>query len=158
MVVARARALELRVPPLALVLFAAACMWLVSWLLPALGVSIPGRTAVAGVCAASGVVLLVAGVIALRKAHTTVNPATPDASAALVESGVFRWSRNPIYLRFLLVLGAWAIHLANVAAMLFLPAFVWYMNRFQIEPEERALETRFDGSYRSYRERVRRWI
>ena len=63
-----------------------------------------------------------------------------------------------MYLGFVLGLAAWALFLGNPVAALIVPAFVLYMNRFQIEPEERALEARFGAAYAAYRRAVRRWL
>jgi protein-S-isoprenylcysteine O-methyltransferase Ste14 len=150
--------LELRVPPLAVVLVWALGMWLVARVTPALAVGIPWRVAAAIACAVSGAAIALAGVVAFRQAHTTVNPTTPEASSAVVTSGVYRWSRNPMYLGFLVVLAGWAVYLANVVSVLLLPAFVAYMTRFQIKPEERALEAKFGAPYTRYEQQVRRWL
>jgi len=63
-----------------------------------------------------------------------------------------------MYVGFLLVLVGWSAYLANVAALLLIPMFVVYMNRFQIKPEERALATKFGTEYTEYMQRVRRWL
>jgi protein-S-isoprenylcysteine O-methyltransferase Ste14 len=97
-------------------------------------------------------------VAAFRRARTTVNPLTPDATTALVESGIYRLTRNPMYLGFLLLLLAEIVWLANPVALLAAPAFVLYLNRFQIGPEERALRNRFGAKFQSYSHRVRRWL
>jgi len=89
---------------------------------------------------------------------TTVNPMKPESSSALVRSGIYAWSRNPMYVGFLLILIAWAILLSNATAFVFLPGFLLYMNRFQIEPEERALFSTFGQHFTAYAARVRRWI
>jgi len=73
-------------------------------------------------------------------------------------SGVYRLTRNPMYLGFLLVLLGWAIFLSNALAFLLLPAFIFYMNRFQIEPEEKALTSLFGQQFVAYTSRVRRWL
>ena len=78
--------------------------------------------------------------------------------ASLVTGGVFALTRNPMYLGVLLVLLAWAIYLTNILTLLFLPGFVWYMDRFQIEPEERALTSLFGPEFTAYAARVRRWL
>lgn len=150
--------LELRVPPVAVVVIAAVSMWLVASALPALTLDVAGRTAWAVGLAAIGAGIALAGVLAFGKARTTVNPTRPDTSTAIVDSGVYRWSRNPMYLGFALALAAWALFLANPVAALIVPAFVLYLNRFQIEPEERALEARFGAAYTAYRRAVRRWL
>ena len=72
--------------------------------------------------------------------------------------GIYRWTRNPMYLAMLLVLVAWACIVANVAALAILPLFVAYLNRFQIGPEERALQARFGAEFEQYRRNVRRWL
>jgi protein-S-isoprenylcysteine O-methyltransferase Ste14 len=87
-----------------------------------------------------------------------VNPTQPETSSTIVTSGIYRWSRNPMYAGFLLILAGWAVQLASIAAVLLLPAFVLYMNRYQIQPEERALTDKFGAEYLSYRRRVRRWL
>ena len=105
-----------------------------------------------------GVACSLLGVAAFRRARTTVNPLTPDASTALVTTGIYRVTRNPMYLGFLLLLLAEIVWLANPAALLVVPAFILYLNRYQISPEEGALRARFGSEYFSYAAQVRRWI
>jgi len=105
-----------------------------------------------------GALTCLAGVRYFRRAKTTVNPMKPESASALVASGIYRYSRNPMYLGFLLMLLGWALWLSNASALLLLPAFVLYMNRFQICPEERALLSLFGPDYMQYRARVRRWL
>lgn len=83
---------------------------------------------------------------------------TPEASSAIVTTGIYRISKNPMYLGFLLTLAGLGLYLGNAVAALFLPAFVGYLNRFQIRPEERALLARFGAPFSEYMGRVRRWI
>jgi protein-S-isoprenylcysteine O-methyltransferase Ste14 len=82
----------------------------------------------------------------------------PQSSSSLVISGIYALTRNPMYLGFLLVLLGWAIFLSNALAFLFLPAVIFYLNRFQIEPEETVLASLFGQEFVAYRSRVRRWI
>jgi protein-S-isoprenylcysteine O-methyltransferase Ste14 len=150
--------LELRVPPLAILLAAGLLMWLADRALLSLRISVPGAVWLSAVLALLGVLVSAAGVIEFRRARTTVNPMTPTASSSLVVGGIYKRTRNPMYLGFALILFAWAIYLTNVATWLALPIFVWYMNRFQIFPEERALERRFGRDFAAYRGKVRRWL
>jgi protein-S-isoprenylcysteine O-methyltransferase Ste14 len=106
----------------------------------------------------TGVLVALAGVIVFRRAGTTLHPQRPESSSAVVRSGVFAWTRNPMYLGMLLVLLAWAAWLANVASLVLAFAFVAYLNRFQIRPEERVLAARFGAAYTEYMARVRRWL
>jgi protein-S-isoprenylcysteine O-methyltransferase Ste14 len=72
--------------------------------------------------------------------------------------GVYRWTRNPMYLGMAVLLLAWGLWLANGAALAVISLFVAYLNRFQIAPEERALQARFGDEFTAYRARVRRWL
>ncbi|NML16896.1 methyltransferase family protein [Azohydromonas caseinilytica] len=150
--------LELRIPPVLLVLITGAGMFLLARAFPRWTMPLPGRVPLALALAATGAAVALAGVAAFRRARTTVNPITPQASSALVVSGVYRFSRNPMYLGFLLLLCGWAVLLAHAPAALLLPLFVAWMNRFQIRPEERALAARFGDGYAAYARRVRRWL
>ena len=153
-----AAGLELRVPPVAVLLIAAALIWAVDQSGAAPGFTFAGRTVAAALLAAVGIGVTMAGLAAFRRARTTVNPLKPEEASRLVVSGVYRVTRNPMYLGFLLLLVAWAIYLGNLGALLVIGVFVLYMNLFQIAPEERALAARFGAEFDEYRRRVRRWI
>lgn len=152
------KSLELRVPPLAVLFFAGLLMGLIAVGMPPL--AWPASVRLGGAAAASmlGILTALAGVLSFRRARTTVNPLRPEGASALVANGIYRYTRNPMYLGMLLVLIAWAMYLARPWALLVLPAFVVYMNRFQIGPEERALEAIFGAAFDAYRNRVRRWL
>src|SRR5205823_1937681 len=113
-------------------------MWLTSRAVPALAFVIPVQTLIAIALALIGTVVAILGVTSFVRAGTTVNPLSPDAASSLVTSGVYTISRNPMYLGFLFLLLGWGIYLPNVLALMIVPLFVVYMNRFQIAPEERA--------------------
>jgi protein-S-isoprenylcysteine O-methyltransferase Ste14 len=151
-------ALELKIPPVAIVLCTASLMWVVARFLPVGDVQLPARTFSAITCAAVGVAASGVGVMAFRRARTTVNPTSPGATSSLVHSGVYSLTRNPMYVGFLLILCGWAILLCNAFVFPFLPLFILYMNRFQIQPEERALTETFGAMFAEYTARVRRWI
>ncbi|MGZ8254871.1 MAG: methyltransferase family protein [Burkholderiaceae bacterium] len=150
--------LELKIPPVVLSLAFAGAMSAVAALGDSLTLAIPWGIPMAVGTIAAGVAFALAGVDAFRRARTTVDPREPAKSSAMVTAGVYRWSRNPMYVGFLLVLTGWAIFLANAGAALLLPAFVAYMNHFQIGPEERALSARFGDDYLRYVKSVRRWL
>lgn len=145
-------------PPLALVAIAAAAMGLLAWLVPVPEFMFKPAMALAGALVGLGAAIAVAGVLAFRRARTTVNPMTPDASSAIVRTGIYRLTRNPMYLGFLLALVGWALMLGTLLALVPVAAFVAWMNRFQIEPEERALRRKFGDDYADYLRRVRRWF
>lgn len=150
--------LELRVPPVAVVLLAAALMWLLAGAAPAWRIEVPMRLALSIVLAGAGIAVALEGIRAFRAARTTVNPLAPQNASAVVDSGIYRASRNPMYLGMLLVLAGWGAWLSNLAALAGLPAFAAYMTRFQIRPEERALQQKFGAPYAAYLRQVRRWL
>jgi protein-S-isoprenylcysteine O-methyltransferase Ste14 len=150
--------LELKVPPAAVVLLTAALMWLCAWAVPVFGFLFPARDLYAVGIALAGAVTSVLGVVSFGRARTTVNPMKPESSSSLVVSRVYKLTRNPMYLGLLLVLVGWGVHLSNFAAFLLLPAFILYMNRFQIAPEERALAALFGQEFAAYKSRTRRWL
>jgi len=152
------RSLELKVPPVAVTIAIAAAMFGVSKVTPAATFIIPGSTGIAVGCALCAGVIVLAGVVAFRVNNTTVNPLDPGAASTVVSNGIYRYSRNPMYLGFLLALAAWTVCLSSAIAALFLPAFVAYMNRFQIQPEERALLAKFGPAFSQYLKTVRRWV
>lgn len=151
-------ALELKIPPLALLVIVATAMYLVAGHGPALAVASAWRTPIACALVASGFGVGLAGILAFRRAQTTVNPTRPGAASSVVRSGVFQVTRNPMYLGMLIALAGWAVWLATLAVWVFLPIFVVYMSRFQIAPEERALAAKFGDDYAAYARGVRRWL
>jgi protein-S-isoprenylcysteine O-methyltransferase Ste14 len=150
--------LELRIPPLALTVAVVAAMFGTAHCLPDLRVEWSGSTAAGTVVAVVGAMLAILGVHEFRRASTTVNPLTPDNASRVVKGGVYRLSRNPMYLGMALLLLALALHQSHALSFAWVAGYVAYLNRFQIRPEERALETLFGDEYRAYARAVRRWI
>ena len=149
--------LELRVPPLAIVVIVAALMWMLA-AVPLQRFNFPGQVGLTCAFAIVGLAVAAAGVLQFRRAKTTVNPMTPGKSSSLVVGGVYTRTRNPMYLGFALWLVGLAVYLGHPVSVLGVPLFVIYMNRFQIEPEERALEARFGEEFQRYCDNVRRWL
>lgn len=112
----------------------------------------------AGAFVLLGIGCSVLGVLSFRRARTTVNPVNPGAVTTLVVSGIYRFTRNPMYLGFLLWLLAEIVWLGSPLALLTAPAFVLYLNRFQIAPEENVLRERFGAEFDAYMARVPRWL
>ncbi|TAA45807.1 isoprenylcysteine carboxylmethyltransferase family protein [Corallincola spongiicola] len=102
--------------------------------------------------------ICVAAVISFRRAKTTVDPRFPEQSNQLVVAGVFNYSRNPMYVGFVIALFAWVLILGNPWTLLWVVAYWLFMDRYQIRHEEQALEKKFGESYREYCQRVRRWV
>jgi protein-S-isoprenylcysteine O-methyltransferase Ste14 len=151
-------ALALRIPPAVVTIVAGLLGWIGAREFPNVNYESVAGAWLAVALVSFGSICSMLGVASFRFAHTTVNPMTPDAATALVVSGIYRITRNPMYLGFLLLLLAELVWLANPIALLVAPAFVLYLNRFQIAPEEQALMHRFGVPYTQYAARVRRWI
>jgi protein-S-isoprenylcysteine O-methyltransferase Ste14 len=152
------QALELKIPPPVVALLMAAAMWGIRLTTPPVDIPMVVRAGIASAFAVAGIGIALWGVIAFRRARTTVNPLKPESASSLVTSGVYRFTRNPMYVGMGLVLIAWAFLLSSAMALLGPVVFVLYMNRFQIEPEERALAIRFGDAFLNYRATVRRWL
>lgn len=105
-----------------------------------------------------GFLLLIVSIKSFIDNKTTINPLNLKKSTYLVTSGVFRFSRNPMYLGMLLFLLGTAIILNIIGGLIISILFIFYMNFFQIIPEEKALQNLFGKNYRNYRKTVRRWI
>lgn len=150
--------LSLRIPPAVLVLVIAIFQWWAANALPRWPGDFPGRNWIALALFALGLAAAVLGILSFRRARTTVNPMNPSLTSTLVSTGIYRWSRNPMYLGFALWLLAWSVLLGSLVALLLVVAFVAWMNRFQISPEERALQRHFGAAFDHYCRRTRRWL
>ena len=150
--------MELKVPPPLVALLVCLAMWGAAQLLPLAQLRFGGRNvvALALICIAIG--FSSSGVLAFRKARTTVDPRYPHKASQLVDGGVYRLSRNPMYVGLLCALGAWSVYLGNPLNLLWLPLYMWYITRFQIKPEEAALQGLFGADDDAYCARVRRWL
>jgi len=152
------KSLELKIPPPAIAILVAAAMWALSRLTPPIEVPTGIRLLLALPVALAGIGFSAAGVISVRRAKTTLNPTKPQLTSSLVSSGIYRVTRNPMYVGLLLVLIALAILLSSAWALLGPVAYFLYIGRFQIAPEERALTALFGAEYTAYLARVRRWL
>ena len=156
--VMNSKPLELRVPPIIVFVLFGVIMWLVSLVFPAIAIQSIVLTVLLLVMILAGLIFTVAGVLSFYRANTTVNPLAPEAASSLVTGGVYTVSRNPMYVGFLCFLFAWAVYLSNLFSLVLAFGFVFYMNVFQIMPEERMLENMFGEDYRHYKKTVRRWL
>jgi protein-S-isoprenylcysteine O-methyltransferase Ste14 len=148
-------ALENRVPPPLVALLTALMMWAIARNTPAMPIDNTLRLALAGALAILGVLLATSGFRAFGRA---VNPIDIEAASALVTGGIYHYTRNAMYLGLVAFLLAWAIYLAVPWTLLGPVAFVFFITRFQIIPEERILLKKFGDTYRAYQRQVRRWL
>ena len=150
--------LELRIPPPIVGLIIAGGMWIVAHLSAVIQLPRVARLSLAVMLGAIGVGVALSGVLSFRRAQTTVNPLKPETSAALVSTGIYSFTRNPMYLGMVLGLFGWAVYLSSIWSLLGPVLFVLYITRFQIVPEERVLDRLFGAPFAAYKKRVRRWL
>jgi protein-S-isoprenylcysteine O-methyltransferase Ste14 len=149
---------ELKIPPLIWFAFFGMVMWLCAKWCPVFTLGFPFQGSLAFLTSVSGFWVMFAGVHTFRKAQTTVNPLHPQNSSELVTRGVYRHTRNPMYVGMALLLAAWFFVLGNWANLLFVFCFVVCINNLQILPEERILIKSFGDEYVAYMERAPRWL
>ena len=150
--------LELKIPPLLLFLICAFIIFMLASVFPSLQILFAFKHYLVGLLSTVGGLVIFLGVADFRKAKTTVNPVTPDAASSLVTRGIYRFSRNPMYLGFMLLLLSLTVYLSNIIAYSVPPLFCLYLNRFQIKAEEKALTRSFGSAYVDYQNKVRAWI
>lgn len=150
--------LQTRIPPPIYALTAAMLMWLLNTYLPIMPwISTPWHRL--------GLVLIALALLAdawslwlFFRARTTPNPMKPQNSSQLVTEGLYRYTRNPMYVGMLVMLLGWAIYLGSLSPLCILPLFIWVINTQQILPEEAVLTKKFGESYRAYLQAVPRWL
>ena len=150
--------MRILVPPPVVLFVAGLLMWGVARLDDAAPRGIPLQGAVIGVLVAAALALMLAAAVAFARARTSINPMRPGQATTLLTTGVFRISRNPIYLADALLLAAFGVWLGSPWNVLVLAAFLLYIDLLQIRAEEAALLERFGDAYRAYCDRVRRWL
>ena len=150
--------LDTKIPPPLLGLMTALMMWLLTQLLPTLSLVSSNLYRVGIVIMLAGVCLDLVAFFQFRNKHTSINPLHPEKASTMVITGLYKYTRNPMYLGLLIVLTGWALFLGNLASFACLPIFMRVLTRFQILPEERILTEKFGAPYEEYLGKVRRWI
>lgn len=150
--------LELKIPPAAVMLFFMVLMYFISSVFPSLNIDFMFQMFLSIETAVSGFVLIVAASYVFNEKGTSINPMKPESASSLVTNGIYKFTRNPMYLGIAVILFAWLIFLGNVLNIVNIILFILYMNRYQIIPEERALEKKFGDDYLSYKTKVKRWL
>jgi protein-S-isoprenylcysteine O-methyltransferase Ste14 len=151
--------LELKIPPDYVFLTVAVLMWAAARLTrPVIDAAFALRIAIGVILLISGLAIVQAAGYAFRRASTSTDPRRPNTASALVTGGIYHYTRNPMYLGMTVVLVGWAFFLVNLLSLALACVFVIYINRFQIQPEERILTARFGEEYLSYKKEVGRWL
>ena len=150
--------LENRVPPPLVMLLTGAAMTAVAWLTPAVNSGGPLRWTIGGLGLAMGASVVVIGARTFWRNRTTIDPVDIERASTLVTGGIFSLSRNPMYVGFTTMLVCWGICLGAPWSLLGPVGFLFFIKRFQVIPEERAMHAKFGQAYDDYRAKVRRWV
>lgn len=150
--------MKLKIPPALVAAIIAGLMRMVSVYLPFGSLTLFGAYWVAALMMVAGGVLGVVGLFQFYRSGTTIDPHKPQKARSLVTGGIYKYSRNPMYLALFFLLIGYASILQNVLNILLLVLFIWYMNRFQIIPEEEVMEEKFGDEYQEYKSQVHRWL
>lgn len=150
--------LTLKVPPIIVFLLFCGAMFATAQLVPELSGAVPGTAVAAGVLLCLAIIVGLWPVVQFRLAKTTVHPSFPGRASTLVTEGIYRYTRNPMYLAMFFGLGAWGLWLQHPIALAIAALFPWYITRFQILPEEQSLRKVFGEGYARYCEIVPRWL
>ena len=106
----------------------------------------------------TGLIIILSAIILFKKYQTTITPLNPSNATKLITNGIYKFSRNPMYLGLLLVLLGISIILNPTGGFILIPLFILYLNLFQIIPEENAMVDLFKDEFLEYKKNVRRWI
>ena len=150
--------MRLKIPPPFVMIAHMLLVWIVARFLPSLNLTFPGQRDLVLIIGVTGVALAMVAMGLFRRAKTTVDPLNPQKAEQLVTTGVYKFTRNPMYLGLILILLAWVIMKGNPLNLLFIITCMAFLTHYQIKPEEEALSERFGDQYQHYKSQVRRWI
>ena len=155
--------LETKIPPPVVMISCALAAWLTQQLMPLALINIEQQepastTLLAAVIFMLGVSIDLVSLKRFFNAKTTINPLKPQQASKLVTSGVYRFTRNPMYVGLMLWLVALAVYFNNPLCLIWVVAFIAYINRFQIQPEEKFLRESFGEEYLAYLQTTPRWL
>jgi protein-S-isoprenylcysteine O-methyltransferase Ste14 len=150
--------LALKIAPPALLIISVILMLSLAYYFPQYSFSLALSTPlITVVIALAGIISLLA-LIDFRKHKTTYHPQTPEKTSTVVDSGIYAYSRNPMYLALVLILLALALCFKNLTCFGVIPLFIGYITQYQIKPEEVMLNKLFPTDYQVYSQKVRRWL
>lgn len=150
--------LALKIPPLIVLFICAGLMSVIDTLFPQQLLSINISLSLLGIVMFIGCIIILTGVFTFKKAQTTVNPTNPESTSSLMTIGIYKKTRNPMYVGMACCLLSWALWLSNPLTLTFVIGFIFYIDRFQIKPEEQALTKLFQQDYLNYLKETPRWL
>ena len=146
----------LKVPPPILVLILVVSIYMSQYQLET--THLPYNNSISLVILLVGALILINPVFKFIKSKTTVNPVKFVKVNKLVTSGIYKYSRNPMYLGMILIIISTSIFYLNYYSVLTPFIFYFWINKFQIKREEIFLKEKFGKDYLSYMSKTRRWI
>ena len=150
--------MKLSIPPLVQFLIGGLLSWSFASLFDEATLSIPLGSGLGLLLIGIGTGILALSVLSFIRAKTTVNPVSPENASVLVTNGLYRYSRNPMYLAMAMVLIGYAFLVQNLAAFAGPILFMVGMTILQIKPEEQVLREKFGDEYEAYCNQTRRWL
>jgi protein-S-isoprenylcysteine O-methyltransferase Ste14 len=148
--------MKTKIPPPIIALICIVINYLSTYLINP--IKFPNIEIIGGLILLLGVATAMLATLLFKKDKTTVNPMNPEETTTLVTTGIFSITRNPMYLGLFLSISSTILFFGSWFGIIILMFFVWYINKFQIIPEEEAMEKLFGNKYDEYRQNVRRWI
>lgn len=148
--------MKLLIPPPIVAMLTVFAMWIISRQFDVLMFDGPKILAYAFIIIGASLDFI--AIFAFRKAKTTVTPLKPEKASQLVVTGLYRYTRNPMYLGLLFILSGLAILFGSALNIVMIVIFVAYITAFQIKPEEERLMQLFGAPFTDYMKKVRRWI
>jgi protein-S-isoprenylcysteine O-methyltransferase Ste14 len=148
--------MKTKIPPPIIALICIVINYLSTYLINP--IKFPNIEIIGGLILFLGVATSVLAILLFKKEKTTVNPMKPEETTTLVTTGIFSITRNPMYLSLFFVTSSTVLFFGSWFGIIILMFFVWYITKFQIIPEEEAMEKLFGNKYNDYRQNVRRWI
>ena len=148
--------MKTKIPPPIIALICMVINYLSTYLINP--IKFPNIEIIGGLILLLGVATAMLATLLFKKDKTTVNPMNPEETTTLVTTGIFSITRNPMYLGLFLSISSTILFFGSWFGIIILMFFVWYINKFQIIPEEEAMEKLFGNKYDEYRQNVRRWI
>lgn len=152
------KVLNCKVPPMLISLLMGILMWITAVIFPSFTVLLPFRLPISLCLTIIGFAIVFSSGHSFTKAKASFNPVQFDKVTALVTSGVYSFTRNPMYLGVINAFIGWAYYLGNPFSAVLVPLNIIYLNCFQIRLEETVLEEKFGREFMLYKAKVRRWI
>ncbi len=150
--------MKFKIPPVIVFLIAFGFLRLIHYINTDLVVDLPYRAYISSLFVILGALAGLLGILEFRKYKTTVDPTNPNKASAIVTTGIYRLTRNPMYLGMALVLLGIIVRYSNPLTLIAMVFLIWYLTQFQIKPEEEILKQNFGKPYQDYLNKVRRWI